>query len=133
MCTMIKKKQEKGAIKMKSEILKIISEAMTMIGEKQKNTSCELYAFNALTFALDYIQKERQYEDVRKYVQRRCEYVNKMRNVFGEDCLYIYALMQVYKHIYLYECDKNGDEMLKAEFYRQIANELSDKNTGGLT
>lgn len=62
-----------------------------------------------------------------KYNHRYAEVFEELKNVFGDESAYIYASMQMYKELYIYEYTHSSDNYESAEFYRAKANELDKK------
>jgi len=65
-----------------------------------------------------------------KYNHRGEEVFEELKNVFGEESAYIYASMQVYKELYIYDYTHSSANYESAEFYKAKANELDKKLFG---
>lgn len=108
-------------------LLKMVEDSMSLISSKNRNTTAEKYAYNVLNKALEFIKNNAKYTGTIKYFHRGLSCVDELRIVFGDECLYIYAIMQVYKHMYLYDYDRNNDDYMAAEFYKKIAEKISNE------
>lgn len=106
--------------------------SMSMLENKQGITN--KYVFNTLKNVFEYIKSEKRDEKTSnktKYLHRGVECIQEIIDVFGLECAYIYCVIQVYKHMYLHEYDRNDNtEYSISEFYKQIANDIEKKMKG---
>ena len=109
----------------KTAILEMLRVSMQLLSEKKSVVNN--YVFKTLQKVYEYISsfKPSVKYDKTKYFHRGVECINEIINTFGIESAYIYCVIQVYKHMYLYESDcKDLTEYQVAEFYRHIANDL---------
>lgn len=106
--------------------------SLSMLDDKHGTTN--KYVFNTLKYVFEYIKSEKRVEthfNRTKYLHRGVECIQEIIEKFGLESAYIYCVIQVYKHMYLHDNDKNENtEYSISEFYKQIANDIERKMEG---
>lgn len=106
----------------KKNIADVLAVLTVKLADTKNLTKAEKLMVDLIPVLEDFLEAEKPNNAKATHHTKEC--FELMTDVFGKESAYIYANMQVCKHLYYYEYNLSDEEYAIAEWYKAQANRL---------